>query len=396
MWGFKKTEKLNPGQEEIFLDEGDVKASTAKPITYQNAYEKIEVVNRGVNLVVDSAAEITMDLNEGKISGIATSRSSVRPGKLEKLINFKPNMYINADVFKRNIYIDLILEGDAFIYWDGAHLYNIPANKMEILTDKVTFVKGYKYGNVAYKFEEIIHIRDNSATSLYRGTSRLKSANGSLAILSHMNSFQENFFRNGTVPGIVLKTPNTLSKKIKDRMRADWSRMYNPRSGGKRPIILDGEFEMEDLGKTNFQELDFAESISTQERKILKAIGVPPILLDAGNNANISPNQKLFYTNTVIPLVIKVTQALEGFFGFDLKPVYQNILALRPELRDESAYYTSLVNAGIMTRNEAREKLRLEKSDQDFADELVLPANVAGSAVDSNVGGAPTHTPEED
>ena len=394
-WFSNLREKLNPAQEEIAMQEGDVVNSTAKPITYQTAYQHIEVVNRGINLTVDAAAEITMDLNNGKIHGIATAKNTPRPNKVDKLLNFKPNPHINADVFKRNVYIDILLEGDAFIYWDGAHLYNIPANRMEIITDKTHFIKGYKYGSTDYSFNEIIHIRDNSSTSIYRGTSRLASANGSIAILNNMSNFQEKFFKNGTVPGLVLKTPNVLSKKIKERVRTDWARLYNPSNGGRRPIILDGEFEIEDLGTTNFQELDFQESIATQERKILKAIGVPPILLDAGNNANISPNQKLFYTNTVIPLVTKVTQALESFFGYDLKPVYQNILALRPELRDESAYYTSLVNAGIITRNEARKKLRLEPGKEKFADELILPANVAGSAVDSSVGGAPSHSTEE-
>jgi len=393
-WINNLIEKLNPAQEEMAMDEGYSVQSTATPITYQTAYNYIEVVNRGVNLLVDSAAEITMDLNEGKISGISTVETSVRPKKVEKLINFRPNPHINADLFKRNIYLDLILEGDAFIYWDGAHLYNIPANKMEIITDKKSFIKMYKYGATDFSTKEIIHVRDNSASSIYRGTSRLVSASGSLRILQNMNNFQESFFKNGTVPGLVLKTPNILSKKIKDRVRADWSRLYNPKDGGRRPIILDGEFEIEYLGTSDFQELDFADSISAQERKILKAIGVPPILLDAGNNANISPNQKLFYTATVIPLVLKLTQALETFFGYDLKPVYQNILALRPDLRDESAYYTSLVNAGIITRNEAREKLRLERSDQDFADELVLPANVAGSAVDPDLGGKPAQSPD--
>lgn len=393
-WISNLREKLNPAQAEMVMSEGDVVQSTINPITYQTAYQQIEVVNRGINLTVDAAAEITMDLNASKVHGIATTDSNVRPAKLEKLLNFKPNPYTNADVFKRNIYIDILLEGNAFIYWDGAHLYNISANKMEILTDKINFIKGYRFGSVTYNANEIIHIRDNSSTSIYRGTSRLISANSSLRILQNMSTFQENFFKNGTVPGLVLKTPNVLSKKIKDRVRADWSRLYNPTSGGRRPIILDGEFDIQNLGTTNFQELDFQDSIDTQERKILKAIGVPPILLDAGNNANISPNQKLFYTNTVIPLVIKLTQALESFFGYDLKPVYQNILALRPDLRDESAYYTSLVNAGVITRNEARERLRLEASDQPFADELVLPANIAGSAVDPTQGGAPTHEPE--
>lgn len=388
-------EKLNPAQEEIMMDEGAEKSSEANRYSYVNAYEKLEVVSRGVNFLVDASSEIQFDIMS-KLNGVSITDDQVRLKKLKTILNFKPNPYINADEFKRNIYMDIILEGDAFVYWDGAYLYNIPAKGMKIHTHPKTFIEMYEYERIKFKPNEIIHIRENSSRSIYRGTSRLKSADKSVSILHNMNEFQDSFFRNGTVPGLVLKTKNTLSRKIKDRIRADWIRLYNPKSGGRRPIILDSDFDIEDLGNSSFKELDFAESIVTQEKKILKAIGIPPILLDAGNNANISPNYRLFYTGTVIPLVIKVAQAFEVFFGYDLKPVYQDILALRPELRDEAAYYSTLVNAGIMTRNEARAKLRLEKSEQEFADELVLPANIAGSAVDGTSGGRPAQDNTEE
>ena len=51
--------------------------------------------------------------------------------------------------------------------------------------------------------------------------------------------------------------------------------------------------------------------------------------------------------------------AFERFFGFDLKEDVTDIPALQPELRDQSQYYTSLVNAGVITPNEAREPFRV-------------------------------------
>ena len=97
----------------------------------------------------------------------------------------------------------------------------------------------------------------------------------------------------------------------------------------------------------------------------------------------------MFYVNTVMPLVSKVVQSIEFFFGYDIKPITQDVLALRPELRDSANYYSTLVNAGILTRNEVRTELRYENSDTDFADDLILPANIAGSAVNAGTGGAP-------
>ena len=69
-------------------------------------------------------------------------------------------------------------------------------------------------------------------------------------------NFQDNFFKNGAVPGLVLKSPNTLSEKIKERMLQAWISRYNPNTGGRRPLFLDGGLEVENLTEVNFRNLD--------------------------------------------------------------------------------------------------------------------------------------------
>ena len=390
-------EKLNPAQPEIHMDQGETQSSTINSYSAYQAFNKIEVVNRGVSLIVDSAAEFDFDVKE-KIRGLGVNPYSTGEDKrkLYNLLNYKPNPYQNIDSFRRNCYTDYLLDGNIFIYFDGAGLYHLPANKVEITTDPKTFIKGFKYGDTDFSAEEIIHVKDNSAQSIYRGESRLLPALASVGLLNSMGSFQQNYFDNNAIPGIVLKTKNTLSRKVKDRILQEWMRDYNPKRGGKRPAILDGDFDIDSLGHTDFRELDFKDSIETQETKILKALGVPPILLNSGNNANITPNIKMFYINTVLPIVNHLVKAIEFYFGYDMESIKENILALRPELKDEAGYYSTFVNTGIITINEAREKLRLDKSPEKHADELRIPANIAGSAVNPSQGGKPKQPPKED
>ena len=88
-----------------------------------------------------------------------------------------------------------------------------------------------------------------------------------------MRNFQDNFFKNGAVPGLVLKSPNTLSEKIKERMLSAWVARYNPQSGGRRPLFLDGGLEVENLTEVNFKDLDFQEVIKANEKNYLRSYG---------------------------------------------------------------------------------------------------------------------------
>jgi HK97 family phage portal protein len=207
-----------------------------------------------------------------------------------------------------------------------------------------------------------------------------------------MRDFQDNFFKNGAVPGLVLKSPNTLSEKIKERMIQSWSARYRPDAGGRTPLILDGGIEVDDLTKINFRELDFQAAIAENEKIILKSLGIPPILLDSGNNANIRPNMRMYYLETILPIVKKLNSSYSRFFGFNLGEDITDIPAMQPELRDQATFYTSLVNAGIITPNEARVAMNFDELPD--ADEIRVPANIAGSAVDPSQGGRPTESTE--
>jgi len=387
-------DKLNPAQSFIGMDEGMTIDTRENKDNYRSAYEELEVVNRAVNMIVDDSADIKYDVGN-KVSGITPVVDNIRRTRVDLLLNKEPNPFQDVNTFKRNLIIDLMIDGNIFIYFDGRHLYHLPAQNVTIHSDTSTYIEKFTYdGHVDYSTKEIIHIKENSFKSIYRGTPRLKPAYRTMYLLDNMRRFQDNFFKNGAVPGLVLKSPNTLSDRIKERMLQSWSTRYNPKNGGKRPLILDGGLEVDSLTKINFKELDFQTSISANEKIILEAMGVPPILLDGGNNANIRPNHRLYYLETILPIVRKISYAFERYFGFELSENVTDIPALQPELRDQAAYYATLVNTGIMTPNEAREQIGREPLDGH--DELRVPANIAGSAANPSEGGQPPQEEEQD
>lgn len=385
----KGQEKLNPAQS--YFD-GKIESSREPTFNFERAYEDLEVVNRGVNMLVDDAAEINVKV--GAQLPIQSVVKGIKRSRVDLLLNKEPNLFQDISSFRRNLLIDYIIDGNIFIYYDGVHLYHLPASKMIIHASEKTYIEKYTYNEtINFTPKEIIHIKENSFYSIYRGISRLKPALRTMVLTRRMRDFQDNFFKNGAVPGLVLKSPNTLSEKIKERMIQSWQARYRPDAGGRRPLILDGGIEIDEISNVNFKELDFQAAIEENEKIILKALGVPPILLDSGNNANLRPNMRLYYLETILPIVRKINFALERFFGFEIIEEASNIPALQPELRDQASYYQALVNTGIISPNEAREALNFEPVDG--YDDLRVPANIAGSAVNPDEGGRPPEVGED-
>lgn len=385
------------GQPAIQNLEGErVDSSERKPF-FENAYNDIEAVRRGTDVIVDSFADIDVNIAEQLPIPTVHKGNKVQIKKLNVILNHRPNTEEDISSFRRQLATDLILTGNCYQYWDGLNLWQLPSVLMEIKTGSKKKVLKYIYdGKTEYLPYEIIHTKDNSSNSIYTGKSRLRSAAKSISTLRKMLTFRDLFFENGAVPGLILTTPNVLGDKLKQKMLEAWMRLYNPKSGAKRPIILDADLKVNPISQINFKELDFENSVDNHELKILKSLGVPPILLNSGNNANLRPNIQLFYELTVLPLYMKLISSYERFFAYDLEPDVIKIRSLQPEMRDAATFYQSLVNTGIITINEARVKLRFEPSEEEHANELRIPANIAGSAEDPSQGGRPDEGNEDE
>jgi HK97 family phage portal protein len=383
-------EKLNPAQNVIHLDEGTHIGSTSRILTFRSAYKNIDSVNRAVSMVVNACASLDYDIKDKVHEGVVVG---LRQKTLATLLNFRPNPYQSALEFRTELFKDILLDGNAFVHFDGTFMYHLPANNVEILTDPKTYIRGFRYnGKVDFVENEVFYFKDINSDSIYRGASRLEACLENINILYSMQEFQQKFFENGTIFGLVLTTENTLSQVAKEKTIQYWQQRYNAKSGGKRPIILDSGLKPQKLSDQNFSDLDFDVAMRTHSERIMTAVGVPPILLQGGNNANISPNLRLFYLETVLPLVRLYNSALERYFGYDISPVVSTISALQPELKDVASYHSTLVNGGIITPNEAREELRYAKVDG--GDTIRIPANIAGSAANPSLGGRPSTTKE--
>ena len=82
-------EKLNPAQQ--YYDHA-VEPSREFTFKYEKAYEDIEIVNRGVNLIVDDASEIKTTVGE-QIQGLQNIVKGVKRSRVRLLLNKEPNPF---------------------------------------------------------------------------------------------------------------------------------------------------------------------------------------------------------------------------------------------------------------------------------------------------------------
>ena len=391
--------KLNPAQPSIASLEPYASPETI--VDFEQAYREIEVVHRSVDMIINACIEVNL---------VVDGQSPAK--KVNKLLNIKPNPFEDRVRLFRRAFLDFILDGNAFFYYDGGDLYLLPANDVEVVPDERTFVSHYNYlvsnqGSqdfygfgggkqtrkaeaIQFSRDEIIHIMAENELSIFRGTSKLKPILKLMELYHYMIKFQRQFFKNNALPGFVLTTDNILSQRVKQRLLEAWKSTYTTIfDGARNPAILDGGLKIDSFSTVNFDQLDFEDSIERIQQDMAKAIGVPYVLLKSGNNANIDANQKLFYLHTVIPILTQFCSAFAHFFnnGVNIYPDRLSVPALQPDNRTQAIYYSTLVNTGIITPNEAREGLRFPKLDNN--DNIRVPQNITGSATDATQGGRP-------
>lgn len=396
-WRRWVSEKLNPAQPSIAAAESST--SPQNIWDYRQAYNEIEIIHRAVELIINACVEVPI-----VVEGTGPAK------KINKLLNKRPNPFEDRHRFFRRAILDFHLDGNVFFYYDGASLFLLPANDVTVVSDPKTFISHYEYqvsnnngsdyfgstrGSKANKevirfdADEIIHVMNENDQSIFRGTSKLAPIERLIELYYYMINFQRQFFKNNALPGFVLTTDNVLSTKVKARLLESWRNTYTTIfDGARNPAILDGGLKIDKFSSVKFSELDFENSIERIQQDMAKALGVPYVLLKSGNNANIDANQKLLYQHTVLPILGQFCSAFAHFFGdIEIRPDKLSIAALQPDNGTQAKYYSTLVNTGIITPNEARLGLRFEALEGH--DDIRIPQNITGSASDPSQGGRP-------
>lgn len=341
-----------------------------------------------VQVLAKSFASMPFVLYKPKASG---GKQRVTKHWLYRLIAKAPNRFQTPFEWRMMLMGHLALRGNAFcqIASNGngeiTELLPLHPDRMRIdLLDNGSYRYAYtdQTGKTIYYARgEIWHLRWLSDDGCM-GLSPIQVAREALAEGISIQAYSSRFFANDARPGGGwIEFPggfaNTEAKKV---FRESWQQMQGGANRGKVAVLENG-MKYHEIGLNN-KESQFIEARGEKRKEIAAIFGVPPHkvgILDDATFSNIEQQAIEFWTDCMLPWAEMWESSMEFFLlGADepqgLEPEFDMSRMLRGDSVARSEYYSSGINAGWLTRNEAREMEGLDPIDG--LDEPLRPLNM--------------------
>ena len=334
-------------------------------------------VSSGVNVNADTA--MTLTAVQCAVSCIASNVASL-PFHVYKrlpnggktidtnhlaypLINSSPNGVMNSYRFMSSLMYHALIFGNAYaqIIRNGAgqpvELSLLNPKIMQVVWSDTGIV--YRHNDQSIDPGDILHIAGLSFDGL-TGENPIMQAREALGLTMASERFGASFFGNGASPGSYYKIPQTMSQQQQENLRESLNRIHQGPYNANKVAVLAGV----DWVQTSVPP-EQAQFLGTREFQILEVcriFNVPPHkLMDFSRStfSNIEETNKDFYTTTLRPWIssiaseynIKLFSPVEqGQWFADVKMT--DIMIGNMQAR--SAYYQSMLSAGVMCINEVR------------------------------------------
>ena len=302
------------------------------------------------------------------------------------LLHDSPNPYMTSMEFREAVSVNYDLFGNAFVEIKkrGAEvgLHVLDSHCMTVETDDKTNAPVYKYstktGIVTYKPSEIMHIRNFSLNGIF-GLNPIEQERHVIGMALAQQKFGGSMYRNGGRPSGVLEHPGNPSDPDREKLRNSWEALHNGPDNSGKVAILWGGMKYNAIGMSA-EDMQFIESRKFQVTEIARIYGVPPHLLgdlERATFANIEQQSIEFVAYSLAPHCVKWEQRINQSLlaGSGVYAKFNLSALMRGDAASRANFYSSMVQNGIMSRDECRELEELNARG-DRADELTVQSNM--------------------
>lgn len=318
-----------------------------------------------------------------------------------------PSQNFSKFEFFESAFVHLFLDGEAFIYKRRAdlglnagkpvnltvmHPQNVILKVSETLPRQIV---GYDYrvnGQIIYEnipVEDVIHIKYYNPTLTFigselRGLSPIQILKKRLVQLDSNTDVQTAQMQNGGVETIVYDegVGDEATKTVVGQRKDNFYKFLTNPSNAGAPFFASGKMGVLRLGST-LADLKVIESSNVTFKKFCNVYGVSDILFnnsDASTESNVEQQIKRAYTNSILPNVFRVRDALiKGLlpdFNDKKRTIREDISEIAELQPNSKAMAEWLALAWWVTPNEKREMMRFDKSDDPLFDKPIIPAGL--------------------
>jgi len=322
----------------------------------------------GINKLID-VAWACIDLNSSVLSSMPIYRMKngriIEPTSWMK--NPDPDIYTCWQEFAKQLFWDYML-GEAFILpmatnSDGYPIRFRVVPPWLISVEMRGGTREYKLGSTDVT-GEILHIRYSSTTTDARGHGPLEQAGARQVTVGLLQRYTQNLAETGGIPlywmGLDRKITQSEGVDLLDR----WIESRTKYAG--HPALVAGGATLNQAKSMSAQDLTLMELTQFNEARIAILCGVPPFLVGlpgATGSLTYSNIEQLFGFHDRSSLRPKANAVMSSLDGWSL-PSTQTLELnrddyTRPGLKDRAQAFKVLIEAGILTVDEARAMERL-------------------------------------
>lgn len=378
--GKESTKKVRQKLLGSFLNLGDRKLSNERSASDKliDAYASWVYINSSI--LAEKVSEIELKLYQTNYKGgeLVLTELETHP-ILDLLDRFNGSMTAGEGFYLTESHLNLT--GDSFWYIQGG---NKPQNIFPLRPDKVTLnlgdfnspsdalVNSYLYKDVidgkvkevTYNPEEIIHFKVPNPANMFRGKSTVEAIANDIDIDTYSGKTLRSFFENGMIIDFVLTTPQRLDNDQITNFQSQLRSAYGGARNAWKVPVFSGDLKPQQLQMSN-RDSQLIENLKWYRDKIMIAFHNTPAsigIIEDVNRANSESTLNNWKQSTIKPKMKRIVDQLNEF----LVPKYGDNLILgfeNPVPEDDTqdtADAVSLYSGGIITQNEAREKLGLD------------------------------------
>jgi HK97 family phage portal protein len=242
---------------------------------------------------------------------------------------------------------------------------------------------------IILRSDEVLHIK-NLGSDGYRGISPIRQHAEELGIQIAAQNYGAEFFGNSGVIQGYLKLPGAVKQEHKEEIKKSWKSLYSGSGNRHQTPVLSHGMEYQRIGIPP-EEAQFLETRKYGDSKIAQIYNIPPHMigdLSKSSFNNITEETINFTRRTLSPWFIQWEQEatyklLSTKEQKTISMVFDRSNILRGTPKEEAEKDSTLVNTGVITRNEARKARNLNPIEG--LDEILVPLNMAQTDDNGNL-----------